>query len=93
LDCDGLLNTDDNTFENAFKVFPNPSNGQMTLNITGIFGEGEIRIFDINGRAVFNQDAALQGTVNIDASRLKTGVYIMNIVTADSTFVTKLIIE
>lgn len=93
LDCDGLLNTDDNTFENAFKIFPNPSNGQMTLNITGIFGEGEIRIFDINGRAVFNQDAALQGTVNIDASRLKTGVYIMNIVTADSTFVTKLIIE
>jgi len=93
LDCEGLLSTEDNTFENAFNVFPNPSNGQMTLNISGAFGEGQIRIFDINGRAVFNQDVTLQGSVNIDAGRLKTGVYIMNIVTGDSTFVTKLVIQ
>ena len=93
LDCDNFLSTDDNIFENAFSVFPNPSNGQMTLNIDRAFGEGQIRIFDINGRSVYNQDATLQGSINIDASRLTTGVYIMNIVTADNTFVTKLIIE
>ena len=88
-----VLSTDDNTLDSAFRIFPNPSNGQMTLNIDGTFGEGQIRIFDINGRAVYTQDAVLQGSVNIDASRLNTGIYILNITTDNNTFTTKLIIE
>ena len=91
LNC--ALSTDDLALDNALQVFPNPSNGQMTLNIDGTFGEGQVKIFDINGRVVFTQNATLEGAIAIDAGTLKTGIYILNVTTSNNSFTTKLVIE
>jgi len=36
--------------ENNFSVFPNPSNGQVSLNMKSSLGEGKVQIIDLNGR-------------------------------------------
>ncbi len=93
LNCDEVLSVDDASLESAFSVYPNPSNGQMTISVNGTFGEGQITIVDINGRVVYTQDALLEGNITVDAAALRTGIYIMSITTATNIVTNKLVIE
>ena len=61
----------------------------MTTNL----GEGQIQILDINGRVVFAQDNLLEGTININASELATGVYLLQVSNQTISETTKLIIK
>ncbi|RMB58586.1 T9SS C-terminal target domain-containing protein [Dokdonia sinensis] len=78
---------------NIFKVYPNPSNGDINISIAQAQGEGSVTIYDINGRQVFNQKVSLEGTVNVQAQGLSTGIYILEINGASASQTTKLIIE
>ena len=79
--------------ENNFSVFPNPSNGQVSLNMKSNLGEGKVQIIDLNGRVVFTQNNLLEGTINIDAEGLSTGVYLLEVSNATVSEATKLIIK
>ena len=79
--------------ENNFSVFPNPSNGQVSLNMKSSLGEGKVQIIDLNGRVVFTQNNLLEGTINIDAEGLSTGVYLLEVSNATVSEATKLIIK
>ena len=79
--------------ESNFSVYPNPSNGQISLNMTTNLREGQIQILDINGRVVFAQDNLLEGTININASELATGVYLLQVSNQTISETTKLIIK
>ena len=61
--------------------------------MTSSLGEGTIRIFDLNGRKVFDQNATLEGGLNINASELSRGVYLLQIATGTISETTKLIIR
>ena len=61
----------------------------MTTNL----GEGQIQILDINGRVVFAQDNLLEGTININASELATGMYLLQVSNQTISETTKLIIK
>lgn len=87
------LSVDEASIDSLFSIFPNPSNGQITISVDGTLGDGQVRIYDINGREVYKQAASLQGNVSVNAAGLSTGVYIMNITSESNTFTTKLIIE
>ena len=89
---DASLSTED-AIASSFSVFPNPSNGEITINMTSSLGEGTIRIFDLNGRKVFDQNATLEGGLNINASELSRGVYLLQIATGTVSETTKLIIR
>ena len=77
----------------TFSVFPNPSNGEVTINVAASLGEGQISIFDLNGRKVFEQNELLEGSLNVNASNLSRGVYLMQLQTATISETTKLIIR
>ncbi len=91
--CEELLSVNENDLDTVFSIYPNPSNGEITVNIAGTFGEGQIRIYDINGREVYNKPATLEGNVSVNATGLSRGVYIMNITSTSSSYTSKLIIE
>ena len=93
LDNCASLSVDENDLDSLFSVYPNPSNGEITVSVAGTFGEGQIRIYDINGREVYNKPATLEGNVSVNATGLSRGVYIMNITSDSSSHTTKLIIE
>ena len=87
-----MLNVDE-FVENNFSVFPNPSNGQINVSMRTNLGAGQIQIMDLNGRVVFSQDNLLEGTININANGLSTGVYLLQVSNQDVSEATKLIIK
>lgn len=90
--CFDSLSTDEFATNN-FSIFPNPSNGQITINMTTSLGEGQVQIIDLNGRVVFAQDARLEGAMNIDASGLAKGVYLVQVANQTVSETAKLIIR
>ena len=90
--CFDVLNTDEFA-ENNFSIFPNPSNGEITINLRSSLGEGQVQIIDLNGRVVFTQDMLLEGTLNVNASGLSRGVYLVQLSNATVSNTAKLIIR
>lgn len=90
--CFDSLSTDEFA-NNNFSIFPNPSNGQITISMTTSLGEGQVQIVDLNGRVVFAQEATLEGSVNIDASGLARGVYLVQVANQNVSQTAKLIIR
>ncbi|SEL24766.1 Por secretion system C-terminal sorting domain-containing protein [Aquimarina amphilecti] len=88
-----LLNVEDFD-ESIFRITPNPSSGNFVINVSKGFGESNIRIVDINGRVVFEQDILLNSSYSINAQSLRTGIYILQIMTNEGNrFTTKIAIE
>lgn len=90
--CFNVLSTDEFA-SNNFSIFPNPSNGLISINMTASLGEGQVQIIDLNGRVVFSQDMLLEGTLNVNASDLSQGVYLIQVANQTVSETAKLIIR
>ena len=62
-----------------YRVYPNPTNGRLTIKSGKSLGDVMINLFDINGRQVLTKKATLMGEVELNVSNLKSGLYILNI--------------
>lgn len=80
---------------NEFNLYPNPANGNVTLaydfiNSTDI----SIKISDIQGRVIFEtRENASSNIVNINTSNLTSGVYIVEIRSAEFLSQKKLVVN
>ncbi len=87
----------ENGFAASVVVFPNPSNGDFTLQIDAEKTMNiEIKIFDLSGKVVWNASNSLMlgmNQINIKANELSAGAYVMQVLSNDKTFVSSLIIE
>lgn len=72
--------------ERSFTVFPNPSNGNFTIEIADLQGEsGTIEILDLNGKQVFSKQIDINSnnmSVLVDdlGDEIPEGVYTVNVV-------------
>ena len=76
--CDCVGEVEDAVLEAAlaFGMFPNPSNGEVTLSVEGFHTRATIQVMDASGRVVWTKEnMALQGNVVIDLSSLSSGTY------------------
>lgn len=85
--------SDRGTSENNFIIYPNPSDGIVYIKAKQDLGNVSISIFDMNGRKVYSQKTDLHSTANIDASGLRTGIYLITIEGSNYTQTTKLLIN
>ncbi len=71
------------TINEAINIYPNPSNGQFTLDFTSVKNQvSSVKIYDLVGKNVYSKDAKINEGANklsIDVSNLSSGVYILNI--------------
>jgi hypothetical protein len=76
----------------SFSVYPNPSNGQITIAVQGMDVE-DMNVFDAAGKLVYDQlPASDKGIYVIDLSELSQGVYSLEILSAGKTFRERVII-
>ncbi|MEZ4911370.1 MAG: T9SS type A sorting domain-containing protein [Saprospiraceae bacterium] len=63
------------------QTYPNPTQGEFTLEIKDFFGQAEVkRIFDTGGRNVYVlQHGITAGKNNIDISSLPVGTYVYKV--------------
>ena len=59
-------------------VFPNPTQGNVQLTIDNLQFEGEVKIFDSNGKFLFSKKIEGENTP-LDLSRYATGTYYIHV--------------
>jgi len=84
--------SNDEFLSNSFAVYPNPSNGNITIRNSGIALQN-VTITDLSGRTISSND--MNGvTSNVDLSlKLTTGIYLMKLSANDASTTKKLIIK
>lgn len=73
------LGTEEVSFNNNFKVFPNPNNGVFTIMNKGVAHKSSVKLLDIQGRLVYERKFFFtkNGRNQIEVNRLNSGVYIL----------------
>ena len=59
----------------SFNLFPNPSEGNVTIEADQLRGVLDIQVIDPLGKVVYTADLNNQGTQFVDLSALPQGVY------------------
>ena len=78
----------------AFGLFPNPTTGAITLQVSNVMKDVKMQVLDATGRVVFTQDAlVLQGATTFNFSDLSTGTYTIMISNDNGTSVRRLSIQ
>ena len=80
-DADGGFTGTKNVIEDFYtiKSYPNPSDGPLILEIYGISGSMDIRVFDIAGKNVYVQTDVTEGETMLDLSGLINGSYVYKV--------------
>lgn len=78
----------------TFRLFPNPSNGSVTLNINGS-DENQISlsVFDVQGKLHHQEDVALEDSFisqQFDFNHLSQGLYIIQVKNSRASYVIKM---
>ncbi|WP_196885540.1 M4 family metallopeptidase [Aureivirga sp. CE67] len=86
------LNVEEVDFSKYLKVFPNPTNGMITIDSK--FGEEiEVVLRDMLGRTVTTKKKVISGRNTIDFSKLEKGIYNLEFQTDKGSYSEKLIIQ
>ncbi len=66
----------------SMRIYPNPSNGNFTIEMQQAATTGmKFRIIDLTGRNVLEKQTAIGNQIqNIDASKLASGFYFLQVV-------------
>lgn len=74
----GAVNVAETVSDAALNLYPNPTNGVVTLNLQGFNGQAHIEIIDMIGQQVAQRNTAAPQEV-IDLSNLAAGTYIVRV--------------
>ncbi len=76
----------------SVSLYPNPTNAGITLDFSKNLGEVNVQIATISGQVVLDKNIEGGiGSTSLDTSKLSTGIYFANIITADANTVIKFI--
>ncbi|MBN2776782.1 MAG: choice-of-anchor J domain-containing protein [Bacteroidales bacterium] len=87
------INVADVTVE-GIGIYPNPNNGEFVINFNNIEGNVTYQLYDTKGSIIILKDLSANGnTVEEISVDLVPGVYYVKVVTANQTYVEKLVVE
>ncbi len=76
------------TSDMPLTVYPNPAVSVVTIS-QGVSGPAQIRLWDLSGKQVFETTRTLPAT--IDLSGLRSGVYVLQVISSQGTATVKLV--
>lgn len=92
--CVGVNSPD---LKNSILVYPNPTEGRLTLEINGIADNNSaMRIYTVTGKLVFDEKIPAEGipqAKDIDLSSFAKGVYYLKVSFHDGTIVRKVVVQ
>jgi hypothetical protein len=95
LPCAGIV--DPLVFMNSFSIFPNPNNGHFQLKLNPFLkGNVSYSITDINGKLLYREsinEIYGQSLVDVNASYLSKGLYLVNLTFDNNTYTKRVSIE
>ena len=82
LTADGIIPASAISKENGISVYPNPTTGQISVNISqlGLTGNANIIVSDVSGKQLINQKVdGNNPTIRMDVSSIQNGLYFISI--------------
>ncbi len=78
----------------AFIIEPNPSSGSFNIRVPQDMGNSSIRIYDVNGRFVYEEQAVIESVYPIDVV-LRAGIYILKVdaENGSASYISKIVIR
>jgi hypothetical protein len=76
---------------NQLKVYPNPFDEQLYLTMTDALGESQITLRSTIGQIVWQKKLTLEQEQSLSLANLPSGVYVLQIQTKDTQYVSKII--
>jgi hypothetical protein len=92
--CVLSVNYFDTSNQDLFRVYPNPTNGDLNIRINNYSGKVNIQIIDINGRIVNeykNEEFNIEKSLNLNG--LQSGIYVLKASGDSLNFTQKIIKE
>lgn len=80
-------------FGNKATVYPNPSAGNITINIANPLKNAGIAVSNLAGQLIYEKHDVSGTSINIDLSDNAPGIYFVNIKDAGQSFTQKMIIK
>ncbi|MBI9064296.1 MAG: DUF4465 domain-containing protein [Marinilabiliaceae bacterium] len=74
--------------EASVSLYPNPTNGPLTIDLSGLMDAQLIEVFSTNGKLIMQQTVTHQ-LEELDLSSQPTGLYLVRIITANQTILRK----
>ncbi len=84
------LSVDEASLE-TIRIFPNPTQTELSITTKQNLGNVLVSLIDINGRVVLQKRLDLLGTVSLNTTGLQSGLYILNIKGASINYNEKII--
>ncbi len=80
---------------NSCSVYPNPSNGQVTVQLPISLDDIEVKILDVTGKVVMTEMVKqnVNNDINIDVSHLQNGIYFVSAKVANRSYQSKLVLS
>lgn len=82
--------------EEVLQVYPNPAKDVIHLKFLATENSTLVQLLDINGRISFQQDYATdwgENEISIDTQSLANGIYLVRVISGESQFQQKLVIQ
>lgn len=76
----------------TIKIFPNPTDGHLTLQGEFKAHNGTVRLFNLLGELVYTQDVNIQNDIILNIDGVEHGIYIIELLEGDNIHRNKLII-
>jgi hypothetical protein len=80
----------DNNLENMISVFPNPSQGNFTVNVPA--SEYALQVTDLTGKVILQQSGN-GAQAQVDLSKAAKGIYLLKLTSQGKTAVRKLLVD
>lgn len=64
----------------AFKIYPNPSKGEINISVKDLKGNFEVVISDMTGKKVYSEAFINQEQIKINTTSFTKGIYVVSIV-------------
>jgi hypothetical protein len=90
-----VLSAEEETLNNTFAVYPNPSNGVFSIATKELKGRNaEISVMDLSGRLVYHQKMNLSGNLETELQlNIASGVYLLQLKTDKEVYQRKVVVE
>lgn len=74
-----------------FKLYPNPVNDRVNIEVHGTFDKAGIYIFDLQGKLMFSKETISSKNVLVDMSKYTSGTYLIKVISNDKITTKKVI--
>lgn len=89
-----ITGTIENTFDHNIMVYPNPSNGNISIDFGQVYENICIRIFDVGGSLVIEMEKTERTTKkHLEVEFLPRGIYLLQMISEGLSFNQKIVLQ